>query len=78
MMLKGTQANFVDPASGEKIFPKGYPNQLSDFVNAITRANLKIINMEEHFGTDKLAKEFPRAQKYINWPMLVSFKLVKE
>lgn len=75
MMLKGTQARFHDPATGREIRPQSEPHQLCDYVNAISKSGLKIAAMEEHRVDEELANRVPRAAKYLNWPMLVVFKL---
>jgi malonyl-CoA O-methyltransferase len=71
MLLRGVEARFRDPDTGREIRPKSYPNQLSDYVNAIARAGLRIDHFEEHTVTEKLAAQSPRAAKYLGWPMLV-------
>ncbi|MEW5819667.1 MAG: class I SAM-dependent methyltransferase [Cyanobacteriota bacterium] len=75
MILKGTQANFDDPVSGFKIRPKGYPNKISDYINAISKSKLNILTMNEHSGTEWLVEKYPRSIKYLGWPMLLSFTL---
>ena len=75
MMLKGNRANFTDPLTGEEVRPKGYDHQLSDFVINISKAGLEIEGMKEYNGNQELAKQFPKAEKYLHWPMLVIFKL---
>lgn len=77
MMLKGTHANFIDPKTGQKKYPKGYAHQVSDFTNAIINAGLKIKKLSEYFGTEELAKKFPKANKYLYWPMLICFNIEK-
>ena len=75
MMLKGNQANFTDPVTGDEIRPKGYPNQIADFVVNINKAGLLIEDMKEYVCTKEFADKFPKAVKYLNWPILLSFKL---
>jgi len=29
------------------------------------------------FGTEELAKEFPKGKKYLHWPMLICFNIEK-
>lgn len=73
MMLKGNEANFTDPKTGDEVRPRGYAHQLGDFVNGIKGSGLELIELREYFGTEELAANFPKANKYINWPMLVCF-----
>jgi len=73
MMLKGNEANFTDPETGDEVRPRGYAHEISDFVNAIQTSGLKLTEMKEYNGTSELAAEYPKANKYLNWPMLVCF-----
>lgn len=75
MLLKGTQANFKDPESGIEYRPKGYPHQIADFVENMNRSGLLIEKMDEFLGTGDLVKQYPKAEKYLDWPMLVTFLL---
>jgi len=73
MMLKGNEANFTDPVTGDEVRPKGYAHEMADFVNAIQHSGLKLDEMREYNGTTELAADYPKANKYLNWPMLVCF-----
>ncbi len=75
LMLLDIQANFKDPESGKEICPKGYPNQISDFVNSINNSGLKLDKVKEYFCTEDFIRNFPRADRFKNWPMLISFTL---
>src|ERR1051326_587023 len=55
MMLKGVQARFTDPASGRKVSPQSYPNQISDYVRAAVCAGLAIDHISEHAIDSALA-----------------------
>ncbi|MEQ8171672.1 MAG: methyltransferase domain-containing protein [Candidatus Eremiobacterota bacterium] len=77
MMLLDVQANFKDSDTGEEIRPKGYPNQMSDFVNAIIKSGLTIESFKEYFCTADFIEKFPRAKRFLNWPMVILFKLTK-
>ena len=77
MMLLDVQANFKDPVTGEEIRPKGYPNQISDFINSIIKAGLNIDFFKEYFCSKDFIENFPRAKRFLNWPMLILFKLKK-
>jgi ubiquinone/menaquinone biosynthesis C-methylase UbiE len=76
MMLKGLQAQFHDPETGARVRPRSAPNRICDYVNAAAAAGLNIVHMSEHAVDDELAAQFPRAQKYLGWPMLLLMKLV--
>ena len=75
MMLKGTQARFHDPHTGETIYPESAPNQISDYVMGASRAGLAIDEMSEHAVDAALAAAAPRAEKYLGWPMLLAMRL---
>lgn len=71
MFLKGSQARFTDPFSGEKVQPGSYPHQISDFVMAGLESNLNLLHIGEHSPDETLASRCPRCEKYIGWPMLL-------
>jgi ubiquinone/menaquinone biosynthesis C-methylase UbiE len=70
MMLIGRQACFRDEASGEKVFPRSHPSQISHFVMAALRAGLELDHLGEHPVDEALARACPRAEKYLGWLML--------
>jgi len=75
MMLKGTQARFVDPDTGQETRPQSQPNLIADYINAAIGAGLRILEVGEHAVDDELARRVPRAQKYLGWPMLFWMEL---
>jgi ubiquinone/menaquinone biosynthesis C-methylase UbiE len=75
MFLRGTQAQFTDPDSGGRIRPGSYPHQLSDFVMAALRAGFAIRDLREDSPNGDFATRFPRAEKYVGWPMVVTMVL---
>jgi malonyl-CoA O-methyltransferase len=75
MMLRGVTARFVDPATGRETRPRSLPHQISDFVMAALGAGLRIEHLSEHAPDAALAAAFPRAEKYIGWPLLVMIGL---
>jgi ubiquinone/menaquinone biosynthesis C-methylase UbiE len=76
MMLRGTQAQFTDPATGQVVRPASLPHQVGDFVMAAVRAGFQLDDVSEHAPDAEFAARFPRAGKYVGWPMLVVFRLV--
>ncbi len=74
MMLKGTQARFHDPATGEAVYPQSVAHQVCDYVMGATGAGLRILDMSEHAVDDELVARAPRAGKYAGWPMLLLFR----
>jgi malonyl-CoA O-methyltransferase len=76
MMLRGTQARFHDPDTGKEVRPASVANQISDYVAATVAAGLRIEDISEHAVDADLAERFPRAEKYMDWPMLFLLGLV--
>lgn len=75
MMLKGVQARFVDPATSQEVRPASVANQISDYVMGALEAGLTIDHMSEHRVDAALAKRSPRAEKYLDWPILLAMRL---
>ena len=78
MFLRGSQARFTNPATGELVQPGSVPNSISAFVMATLRANLHISSIEEFAPDAVFAARYPRAEKYIGWPMLAIMELRKD
>jgi malonyl-CoA O-methyltransferase len=71
MMLRGVEAHFHDPETGQEVWPAGARNQVSDFVMAASRAGLAFAQMSEHVIDERLAERSPRARKHLGWPLLL-------
>lgn len=71
MMLRGVQARFTDSRTGREVRPASCPHQISDYVMAVVRAGLRIEQMRECAVDAELAARMSRAEKYLNWPVLV-------
>lgn len=71
MFLRGTQARFTDPASGEIVAPGSTAHSISSFVMAAIGAGFRILRMNEFAPDAEFAKTYRRAEKYVGWPMLV-------
>lgn len=78
MFLKGVQARFTDPASGEKVQPGSFAHSIGEFVMAAVRAGFAIEGVDERAPDADFAVRLPRAEKYVDWPMLVVLKLRAE
>jgi len=76
MFQRGTQARFIDPESGEIVQPGSVPHQMEDFVEAAERARFLVESVTESAADAALAVRYPRAEKYVGWPMLVVMRLV--
>ena len=55
--------------------PAGARHQLSDYINAATRAGLGIDHMSEHVVDEALVARSPRARKHLGWPLLLVMRL---
>ncbi len=71
MFLKGVQARFTDPSTGEKVQPGSVAHTLGDFVMAAVGAGFALEGVGEHAADAAFAARYPRAEKYVGWPMLV-------
>lgn len=75
MFLRGSQAAFTDPVSGEKVRPGSHHHALGDLVMAAVRAGFALEGVSEHAPDAAFAARYPRAEKYVGWPMLVVMQL---
>lgn len=75
MFLRGSQARYTDPDSGEIVHVGSITHSISEFVMAAVRAGFQIENVSEHAPDAAFAERYPRAEKYIDWPMLVVLAL---
>jgi malonyl-CoA O-methyltransferase len=75
MFLRGTQARFTDPATGERVMPGSLPHSIGAFVMAAVRAGFRLTDVEELAPDAELAARYPRAARYVGWPMLVVLSL---
>ncbi len=75
MFLRGSQARFTDPASGAVVAPGSWPHQLGDFVMSAVRAGFVLEGLDEYAPDAAFAQRYPRAEKYVGWPMLVVLQL---
>ena len=76
MFLLGIQARFTDPSTGELVQPGSIAHSIGAFVMAAVRAQLRLTDIEEISPDAEFAEMYPRAAKYIGWPMLVVLHLV--
>lgn len=75
MWLRGSQARFTDPYSGEIVLPGSLAHSLSAFVMAALQAKMQLTNIAEYSPDATFAEQYPRAAKYVGWPMLVVMSL---
>jgi ubiquinone/menaquinone biosynthesis C-methylase UbiE len=76
MFLRGAQARFTDPASGGLVQPGSVPHSVGAFVIAAVQAGFKLSNVSEFAPDAAFAAVYPRAAKYVGWPMLIVLELV--
>jgi ubiquinone/menaquinone biosynthesis C-methylase UbiE len=72
----GTAANFQDPKTGQKIFPRGYRHELTDYETAAADAVFRTDAMTEAAVDEELATAIPSAAKYLGEMMLLLLRLV--
>jgi malonyl-CoA O-methyltransferase len=75
MFLRGSQARFTDPSTGELVQPGSIAHSIGAFVMAAVGAELRFLGIEEFCPDADFAKKYPRAEKYVDWPMLVVMQL---
>ena len=75
MYLKGVEARFTDPDTGQKVRPGSVAHPLGDFVMAAVGSGFALEAISEHAPSADFAVRFPRAERYVNWPMLVVLQL---
>ena len=75
MFLKGSQARFTDPQTGELVQPGSVEHSLDDVVSAATRAGFRMAGSGEFAPDAEFAARFPRAAKHVGWPMLMLVQL---
>ncbi len=77
MFLKGTQARFVDPASGELVTIENRRYAIAEYVMAAREARLDLDHVGEHECDAETARDIPRAETYLGWPMLLVLRLAR-
>lgn len=75
MFLRGSQARFTDPESGEIVQPGSVAYQLGDFVMAAVQAGFLMNGIGDYAPDTAFASQYPRAEKYIGWPMLLLLQM---
>jgi len=77
MFLRNSQAQFTDPQSGEVVRPGSLPHQVSEMIMAGVNAKFCLEAVDEYAPDRVFAEQYPRAEKYVGWPMLIMMCLVK-
>jgi malonyl-CoA O-methyltransferase len=74
--LRGIQARFIDPASGELVQPGSMLHSVTAFVIAAVQGGFEQSDVVDYSPDADFAAKYPRASKYVGWPMLVVMSLV--
>lgn len=77
MFLRGSQARFTDPLTGELIQPGSVQHSMGEMVMAAVQNGFQMKAIEEVAPEAAFAQRYPRAEKYVGWPMLVVFQLAR-
>jgi ubiquinone/menaquinone biosynthesis C-methylase UbiE len=75
MFLRGAFARFTDPRTGESVSPGSLAHSLGDFVMTAVRAGFALEAVTERAPDAAFAARYPRAERYVDWPMLVVLSL---
>lgn len=71
MFLRGSQAQFTDPTTGDVVRPGSHAHSIGDCVMAAIDAGFELRGVEEFAPDAAFVSEYGRAQKYQDWPMLL-------
>lgn len=75
MSLRGSQARFTDPDSGEIVQPGSLAYPFGAFILSAVRAGFQLVDIIERAPDAAFAERYPRALKYVGWPMLLVLSL---
>ncbi|MCY4028021.1 MAG: class I SAM-dependent methyltransferase, partial [Acidobacteria bacterium] len=71
MFLRDSRARFTDPDSGAIVAPGSIPYRLGEVVMAAIAGDLAPLAVGEHAPDAEFARRYPRAERYVGWPMLL-------
>lgn len=77
MFLRESKARFTHPSSNETLEPGSRSYQLGEVILAALAAGLVLRGIEERSPDAAFARQFPRAEKYLGWPMVLILKVQK-
>ena len=71
MFLRGSRARFTDPDSGAIVAPGSIHYRFGEVVMAAVSAGFAPLGIGEHAPDPGFAQRYPRAERYVGWPMLL-------
>jgi ubiquinone/menaquinone biosynthesis C-methylase UbiE len=78
MFLRGSQARFTDPETGQIVQPGSVNHTYGEMVLAALGAGFRILELMEQSPDAAFALQYPRAEKYVGWPMLLVMSLIAD
>ena len=75
MFLRDSRARFTDPDSGAIVTPGSIPYRLGEVVMAAAGAGFALDDVGEYAPDAAFARRYPRAERYVGWPMLLVLAL---
>lgn len=75
MFLRGSQARFTDPSTGVLVQPGSISHSMGDLIMAALKAHFLVDSIGEYSPDEDFVERYPRAEKYLGWPMLVILQL---
>ena len=75
MFQRGAQARFTDPESGDLVRPGSVDHPMEEILAATERAGFAVAGLGEFAADAEFASRYPRAERYVGWPMLVVIQL---
>ncbi len=71
MFLRDSRARFTDPDTGAIEAPGSVRYRCGEVVMAAVRAGFALEDVGEHAPDAAFARRYPRAERYVGWPMLL-------
>ena len=77
MFLRGSQARFTDPISGDLVRPGSVDHKLGDMIMAAAKTDFELRSIDEHSTDATFIEQFDMKATSINWPMVVVIELCR-
>lgn len=78
MFRRGSQARFTDTDSGEVVPVGSLDHSLSGLIMATLKVGFRLARIAEFSPDAEFTQQYPRAEKYLDYPMLVVMELSNE